>query len=313
MHSDAQKHQAQQLEQVITTIFTCRSVVKYNLSIDERQQEKILQDIDASLEVLRGCLLDNIAVQPHLNDLPFSQTASTTVIRTTDETLRSDVNVYETLRALYRMYYAFIDLNEKTNLQSFVSRFNETVSVLGEVQRLFEQRSPLPPDMYSSSVVLNYSPLPLVLENLLQKVKVFISDLYYVFMDFIRALSTVLEQNNVHLNTDKLASLPERRSERIHRIQLERLHEHTVSLQSLQEAYQQLQWRRLQVEPQMSEVTVFLEFLKETLRTSDVKVSQLSEILVQTDTVSVLLTELFHMVADYEKITQHLMQSTGNV
>ncbi len=313
MHSDAQKRRAQQLEQVITTIFTCRSVVKYNLSVDERQQEKILQDIDASLEVLRGCVLDNTAVQPHLDDLPFSQTASTTVVRTTDETLRYDVNAHETLQALYRMYYAFLDINEKTNLQSFVTRFNEAISVLGEVQRLFEQRSPLPPDMYSSSVVLNYSPLPMVLEGLLQKVKVFISDLYYVFMDFIRTLSAVLEQNNVHLNTDKLTSLPERRSARIHRIQLERLHEHTASLQSLQEACLQLRWRRLQVEPQMSGVTVFLEFLKETLRGSDVKVSQLSEILVQTDTVSLLLAELLHIVADYEKITLRLMQSTGNV
>ena len=313
MHSEAHKHWTQQLEQVITTIFTCRSVVKYNLSVDDRQQEQILQDIDAALAVLQGCVLDNMAVPPRLNDLPFPQTASTTVVPTTGETLRSDVNAPETLQALYRMYYAFLDINEKTNLQSFVTRFNEAISVLGEVQRLFEQRSPLPPDTYSSSVVLNYSPLPLVLEGLLQKVKVFISDLYYVFMDFIRTLSAVLEQNNVHLNTDKLTSLPERRSERLHRIQLERLQEHTVSLQSLRDACLQLQWRRLQVEPQMSGVTVFLEFLKETLRAADIKVSQLSEILVQTDTVALLLAELLHIVADYEKITLHLLQSTGNM
>jgi hypothetical protein len=63
----------------------------------------------------------------------------------------------------------------------------------------------------------------------------------------------------------------------------------------------------------MSEATVFLEFLKETLRASNVKVSQLGEILVQTDAVSRLLAELLHIVADYEKITMNLMQSTGNV
>jgi hypothetical protein len=313
MHYDAQKHRTQQLEQVITTIFTCRSVVKYNLSLDAKQQEKILQDIDAALEVLRACVLDNTAVPPSLADWPFSQTDNTTIVRAYDEMLRSDANAQETLQALYRMYYAFLDMNEKTNLQSFVTRFNEVISVLGEVQRLFELRTPVASDLYSSPVVLNYSPLPVVVETLLQKVKVFISDLYYIFMDFIRTLSSVLEQNNVHLNTDKLASLPERRGDKIHRVQLERLHEHTVSLQGLQEAYQQLQWRRLQVEPQMNEVTVFLEFLKETLRASDVKVSQLSEILVQTDAVSRLLAELLHIVADYEKITLHLMQSTGNV
>lgn len=313
MHYDAQKYRAQQLEQVITTVFTCRSVVKYNLSVDEKQQEQILQDIDASLEVLRACVLDKVAVQPPLADLPFSQADNPTIVRAHDEMFGSDMQAHETLQALYRMYYAFLNLNEKTNLQSFVTRFNEVLSVLGEVQRLFEQRPPMAPDIYSSPVVLNNSPLPMVIETLLQKVKVFISDLYYIFMDFIRNLSSVLEQNNVHLNTDKLASLPERRSERIHRIQLERLHEQTVSLQGVREAYQQLQWRRLQVEPQISEVTAFLEFLKETFRTLDVKVSQLSEILAQADTVSRLLAELLHIVADYEKITMNLMQSTGNV
>jgi hypothetical protein len=201
------------------------------------------------------------------------------------------------------MYHAFLDVNEQTNIQSFVTRFNEVVSVLEEVQRLFEQRSPIARDTYASSVLLESSPVPMVVENLLQKAKVFICDLYYIFMDFIRTLSSVLQQNDVHLNTDKLSTLPGgQRSEKIRRIQLERLPGHTV--QGAQEAYQQLQRRRLQVEPQISEVTAFLEFLKEILHASDARVYQLSEILAQTDAVSRLLAELLSIVADYEKITK---------
>jgi len=302
MHYDGEKHQAQQLEQVIATIFACRSVIKYNLSVDEKQQERMLQDIDASLEVLRACVL-TMPLQPHLIDRSLSQVSSTTIVRVNNETLRSDASEHVTLQALYRMYHAFLDVNEKTNLQAFVLRFDEVISVLGEVQRLFEQRSPLAYDgTYSASGLLNNATLPVTVESLLQKVKVFISDLYYIFMDFIRTLSSVLEQNDVHLNTEKLAALPEQRSRKMHRIQLEKLHENT--LQGTQEVYQQLQQRRLQVEPQISEVIAFLDFLKESLCAPDTMVYQMSEILAQADTVSQLLSELLHIVSDYEKISK---------
>jgi hypothetical protein len=302
MHDDEDKQRAQRLEQVITTVFACRSVIKYNLSVDEKQQEKMLQDIDASLEVLRGGVLANTPpVQPHFTDSPFSQTDRATSVRAFDDILRSDRNTDEALQALYRMYHAFIDLNRQTNIQSFVTRFNEIISVLEEVRRLWEQRSPIARDLYSSSVMLDSSPVPMAVEGLLQKVKVFICDLYYIFMDFIRALSSALQQNDVHLNTDKLFSVPGgRRSEKIRRIQLERLQEH--ALQDVQEAYQRLRRRRLQVEPQVNEVTAFLDFLKEVLREPDAEVYQLSEILRQTDTISQLLAELLHIVADYEKM-----------
>ena len=298
-----QKHRAQQLEQIITTIFTCRSVIKYNLSLDEKQQAKMLQDIDASLEALRGCVLANTPAQPHLADLPFSQTDNIRIVHADDETLRSDAHAQETLQALYRMYYTYLDTSRQTNLQSFVSRFNEVISVLEDVQRLFEQRQQTF-DRYSAPVLLHSSAPPIAVEDLLQKVKIFISDLYYIFMDFIRTLSSILQQNDVHLKTEKLASLPAPRSERIHRIQLEKLRGHNVSIQGLRKAYQQLYRRRLQVEPQISEATAFLEFLKETLRTSNGKVHKLSEILAQTDTVSRLLSELLHIVVDYEKVTK---------
>src|SRR5438105_234040 len=118
MHNDEYKHRAQQLEQVITTVFACRSVIKYNLSVDEKQQEQILQDIDTSLEVLRACVLANRpSVQPHMTDLPFSQTDSATNVQTHDDTLKPEVNMHETLQSLYRMYHLFLDVNEQTNIQ----------------------------------------------------------------------------------------------------------------------------------------------------------------------------------------------------
>jgi hypothetical protein len=301
MPHDEHQHRAQQLEQVIATVFTCRSLVKYNLSLDEKQQEKMLQDIDASLEVLRGCAQTGRAVRPDVTDIPFSQTDSARIVGANDKTSRPDAHEHETLQALYRMYHAFMDVNKQTNLQAFVSRFNEAMSVLGNVQRLFEENYQLD-DTTFSLVQTSHAALPTVIENLLQKVRVFICDLYYIFMEFIRALSSVLQQNDVHLNTEKLSTFPERRNERIRRVQLEKLHEHVVSRKGVQEAYQQLRRRRLQVEPQIGEVAAFLEFLKEILRAPDMKVYQLSEILAQTDAVSRLLAELFHIVTDYEQI-----------
>src|SRR5262249_9776513 len=145
-------------------------------------------------------------------------------------------------------------------------------------------------DIYSAP--MNHSACPIAVENLLQEVKVFISDLYATFKDFIGTLSSILQQNNVHLNTEELSSLPELRSDRIRSIQLQRIRGHMVSRHDMQEACQQLQRRRLHVEPQINESIAFLEFLKEVLCVSDAKVCQLGEILVQTDTISRLLSEL---------------------
>jgi hypothetical protein len=200
MQYDTQKYQGQQLEQVMTTIFTCRSIIKYNLSLGDGQKEAVLQDIDASLDVLRTY------VQPHMAALRSSQTDSAHVH---DETDSSDVNAHETLRQLYHMYYAYLDMNKPTSLQSFVSRFNEVVSVLDDMQQICEQICQ-PYNSYSLLVQTDYTTHSTVLENLLQKVRVFISDLYYVFMDFIHALSLVLQQNDVQLNTEKLAPPPGR-------------------------------------------------------------------------------------------------------
>jgi len=306
MYYDAEEHGSQQLEQVIATIFTCRSVIKYDLSLDEKQKAKMLQDIDASLDVLRGYVPVHPATQPQLTDLSCSQTDSIRVVHANDEALNS--GACEILQALYRLYYAYLDTNRQTNLQSFVSRFNEVISVLDNVQRLFEQRQQTL-DRYSSPVLLNSSPDLIAIEDLLHKAKIFISDLYYIFMDFIRTLSSILQQNDVHLKTEKLPSLPEHRSERIRRVQLEKLRGqsgsiHSGSLQGIRKAYQQLYRRRLQVESQITEATAFLAFLKEALRTSNVKVHKLNEMLAQTDTISQLLSELFHIIVDYEKNTK---------
>jgi hypothetical protein len=42
------------VEQVIETIFTCRTVVKYDLQLGEEHKHRLLKDIDAALDVLRA-------------------------------------------------------------------------------------------------------------------------------------------------------------------------------------------------------------------------------------------------------------------
>jgi hypothetical protein len=288
----------------MTTIFTCRSVVRYNLSLDGAQKEEVLQDIDASLEVLRACLLTTITVQTHAAEVKSSRVDKARVVRNVEDT--GDLKTHSTLQELYRMYYAYLDMNKQTSLQSFVVRFNEVISVLDDVQRLFEQGSQSyethPLSVHPETIVLST-----VVENLLQKVKIFISDLYYVFMDFIRTLSSILQQNNVQLDTEKLTPSLERRSEKIRSVQLRRMHETDLSLQSIQEAHQQLRRRWLQMEPVVNEAAAFLEFLKETLQTIDVKMYKIGEIIAQTDAVSRLLSELILIIADYETIATKLL------
>src|SRR5436190_24367013 len=100
MHYDNRKHWAQQLEQVIATVFTCRSLVKYHLSLDAKQQKNMLQDIDSSLEILQEFVHANRAVQPDLTDMLLSQTDSARIVRASEKKFGLGEDEPETLQAL---------------------------------------------------------------------------------------------------------------------------------------------------------------------------------------------------------------------
>ena len=282
MSYEAQSHHMQQFELLMTTMFACRSVVKYNLALGEEQKKELLADIDTSLEVLRSYLLTDPSKPASLPSQP-DNSSSVLDIAIPSGNISND-NEQQMLQALYRMYHAYISMNQDKNLSTFVSRFNDAMATIQEIQRIVEH-SHQANDFYTrdSSV-----------EEPLHRVKAFIADIYYIFMEFMRVLSETLQQNNVQLDTEKLSSLQGERAVG------EKLPSQNtlVSLFGVYEAHQRLSQKRGVVASRIADATAFLEFLKEGLGAD---VNQRDEILSQLNNVIRLLRELSRLVTDYEK------------
>jgi len=285
MSYEAQSSDAHQLELLMTTVFTCRSVVKYNLTLGEEPKKELLADIDTSLEVLRSYLLTDAKAA----SLPPQPTNSSSILSPVQDTLvpsdhAANDNEQQILQALYKMYHAYMSMNQNKNLSTFVSRFNDAMATIQEIQRVVE-RNYQASDFYTRDTSA---------EEPLHRVKVFIADLYYIFMEFMRVLSETLQQNNVQLDTEKLSSLQSGQAAD------EKLPSqyNLVSLLGAYEAHQRLSQKRGVVAARIAEATAFLEFLKEGLGAD---ANQRDEILSQLNSVIRLLHELSRLVADYEK------------
>ncbi len=280
-HSDQQ--QTQRVEQIMTTVITCRSLLKYNLSLPEEQRRDLLHDIDTSLEFLRSYLLNENSTRSSATAPQHPQLASS---------LPNNSDVKNVLQELYAMYHAYLDIHQSGNINTFVMRFNDVMSTLNEIVHLVKSQNTAYSD-YTYSVPL---------EEPLQRIRSFVGDLYYIFMEFMRVLSNILQHYTVHPETEKLSSAqnePEA-NERV----LKNAH-----LQALAETYhlqQQLNKRKGEAANRVSSAIAFLEFLKEH-RSSNM--NKRDEVFAQLNAVAKLLSELLYLLKDYEKAAILLLSS----
>lgn len=304
---DKYSQYSQQSEQIIATIFTCRSIVKYNLTLNELQKSDLLHDIDAALELLRSQLILNGTapdknmtapnVQSHGKLLPMTEGKST--IEKKEHT-----NADQTLQALYRMYYGYLDTQQTSSIGTFVTRFNDAMITINDLQRLLEARY----GSYESFVAQIPAADPL------QRIRVFIADIYYIFMEFMHLLSEALQQNNMHRDTEKLSSMREE-----HGVPLlptmgisrekEASSEVQYNIAQLARAYvnhQQLNKLKGQLSIRVAEGTAFLAFIKELSTGTS---SKNEEILTQLNKLTKMLSEMQCLLVDYERAASLLLQA----
>src|SRR5690242_3207050 len=105
MPHHVQQHQAQPFEQIMATIFTCRSLLKYNLALNEEQKSALLADIDTSLQILQTHLISSTSVDARITSVHLSQANNDVAISHEDKTTLSQEREQNTLQALYRMYH----------------------------------------------------------------------------------------------------------------------------------------------------------------------------------------------------------------
>ena len=177
---DANQQNMQQFEQIITTVFTCRSVVKYDLVLNAVQKDDLLRDIDSALDVLRSCMLPalsastTVQVEPEQPQIPTQQTSRLLSATPTPTAHRDETSQQQTLQALYRMYHAYLDSSQSTNINTFVQRFNEVMLALDEIQQFIEQGAGAHAHPATARPAIEQ----------VQNIRGFIADLYYIFMEF---------------------------------------------------------------------------------------------------------------------------------
>lgn len=285
MAYDSPSDHARHFEQLMTTVITCRSVFKYNLTLNNEQKHDLLQDLDQALDLLRLHMLTGSST-PATVEPPVEVIAKTEITpQAAIITYQNEKNDPQTLLALYQMYHSFLDINQHTNMNAFVDRFNDAMVTLRDVQQVIVN------NYTSSDLYRGAAPL----EEALQSIRVFITDLYYIFMEFMRALSTTLQRNNVYLDTEKLQTIA---SEHADGKKTER---NTMGL--LLGAYgehQRLNEKRGLTTRRLGDATTFLEFLKESM-SDDTSLNRREEILSQLTGITRLLKDVAHLLANYEK------------
>lgn len=271
-----------QLQHVMTTLLACREAVNDSMPVSERQQG-LLVDIDASVRFLYSCFAESL---PDDNSTTEAQTSPIAAMPDATATA-SDVesgHALTVLRSLYRVYYAYLHSPQDKGVSGFVTRFNDVVLSLNEVQAALE----------GESYVATRSPV--------DQVKEFIADLYYIFLDFLKAVSEILEANDIHIETEELAAVRDQIGETgyfAHKLydfaRLARVHQ----------AHQQLDRQYNTIKQHVITTKALLVFLEETV---DPTLGRREEVVKQLRDVDQLLWNLFVLLNDYERAATVLLQ-----
>jgi hypothetical protein len=188
-----------------------------------------------------------------------------------------------TLQELYRIYHAYIDTQQSNNIGTFVVRFDAVIGALNEIQHCMERSRGLQ---------------ELCGEDPLHRVRAFIADLYYMFMELVRTLSNALEGSDAHIDTEEHSSMQDMQV--AHSTQEEQA---VLSLQRLTPLinvfteHQRLNEARDALSSRISDTTAFLVYLEENLAE---EVPKREEGVSHLYKVSILLGDLAYLVAGYE-------------
>ncbi len=300
MPHDAQQYHSQQFEHIIATVFTCRSIIKYNLTLSPEQKEELFKDIDTSLEALRSYLIAPLAstAENVSSDSQMVQTDSSSVSET-DALSSEDVSPVlssekQVLQSLYKMYHSYMDEKQSPNISTFMKRFNEVMSAMNEIQQSIQMTSESP----TSRELITVS---------IEHMRIFVSDLYSVFTEFIRILSDILQQNNENLNTEEIsflyANAPRVQMQNVQQEGKDAERDLTVLSQAYT-AHRQLDRLKGDLVGRVREVTTFLNFLKKNVANN---VSGREELIVRLNHATDLLDDMSRLLAEYEKAASTLL------
>jgi hypothetical protein len=285
MANEAQQNNISPLEHAVTTLLACLSMVKYRTALAEEQRKELITDIETTLQFLRSGLIGGTAMTNRAPNVDREAQRGGHVARK-EQT--------HSLRELYEFYHTYLHMDNGNTPSVLATRFNEAMTIIDEVQQIVEPSGQL---RETAPVVSHLGSGPLY------QVRAFIADLYYLFVEFMRMLASVLHESDIQVHTEELSTM--RRS--LKESKEESHIRETQELAPLVGVYEMLQRFYAQKGPltiQVGEALAFLEYLEEHL---DRSVNRRDEVIAQVQKVAQLLNELSHLLSTYERVTVLLL------
>jgi hypothetical protein len=299
MPDEAGQDRLAQLEQAVTTLFACRSVVRHFTTLGEAQQKELLTEIDSALQFLRTFIVAQAAGASDQAASPPPQQPESGALTVREEGGQYAHAQQYTLETLYRMYHTFLGSGRNNTIDSFVARFSEAMSLLDETEGAMTT--------VPGGSAYDYPHLSTAQDSL-ERVRNFIGDLYYVLLEFLRAVSSVLQAHEIHIDTEELYPLPDRAVSCPGGGNTE---PDLKPLAGVYEKHQQINERRGALSLRVSNATVLLEFLEEQLEKQLVAShSRSDETIAQLDETARLLRDLSNLLSGYENAALLLLRRT---
>lgn len=282
-----------QMEHAITTVLACLSMVKYNVVLGEEQKKELVADIETMLRFLRSNLVSHAMTPPetpHTGQFQKPTALPTNPVLPDEQTLKSE---QRQMQILYRIYHTYVVMEQENTLGSLLTRFQEAMIVIDDVQMLLEHSR----DSYD--VYPHHTPM----EDQLHRVRGFMADIYYTFAEFMRSLSGALHEKEVYLNTEELASLPKSPTEG----SMSPAQYDPQGLAALMQTYEEharLNAGKATLSRHLGDAIAFLEFLDEAL---PAVMNRRDDIVAQMAKISHLLHDVKRLLANYESAAMILL------
>ncbi|TMC20802.1 MAG: hypothetical protein E6J34_11535 [Chloroflexi bacterium] len=292
MPDDKGSNHIPQLEHAITTVLACLSMVKYNVVLGEEQKKELVADIETMLRFLRSNLVSHAMTPetPRTGQSPRPAGPSTSTAQPDEQILKSEQRQMQTL---YRIYHAYVIMEQGNTLGTLLTRFQEVMTVIDDVQTLLEH------SRGSYDVYQHHTSM----EDQLHRVRGFIADLYYTFSELMRSLSDALHEREVYLNTEELSSLPKPPAEG-YALSVQYDKQGLAALTQTYEEHERLNAGKATLSRHIGDAIAFLEFLDEALPAA---MHKRDEIVAQMEKISHLLHDVAHLLANYESAATLLL------
>jgi hypothetical protein len=273
MSDDAQEQSGHAFESVISTLLSCGNMLRIQGQLSMSEREEILARIEQAVLLLRSW-------EPR-----EAGRGARSAVRTASS--KSSQDQY-TLRALYQLYQVHVS-SAQANAQVLTGRFNEALRTLTELQTALQECSDFYLDQHHTGQAL-------------QRVGAFIADLYCLFMEFRRSLSTILEEQSSYINTEELSSLQRQHSRTLS--EQARQEESTASSAGIEEQHWQLDQRRQAITRALGDAAAFVVLLEDGLRSD---LSKRNEVIAHLHRLAQLLSEAGALLTDYEATLRNLL------